>query len=419
MEILMPQLGETVDQGTISQWLKKPGDQVRVDEVLFEVETDKVTTEVPSLYEGVLREIIVAEGETAPVGARLAVLEVENDVASATATAPAAAPEQSEATPRVNGAAAARPSPAHNAPVNAERRLSPAVRRLLSEHHLDPAQITGTGAKGRITKQDVLVVIAKSGAGATARVEPAATAARPAPKRTQGVEPFSTLRKKIAEHMVRSKATSPHVLQAVEVDFSAVDAARNIRKAAFKARNGFSLTYLPFITRAVCMALREFPRLNGSVEGDALILHDDINLAFAVDLNFEGLLAPVVKKASNLTVEGLARAIADIADRARNNRLSPDDLSEGTYSITNNGSFGTVFTAPIINQPQVAILSVDGIKKKPVVVESETGDAIAIRPVGMLAQSFDHRAVDGSYSAAFLKRVQTILETNDWSRELS
>lgn len=415
MEILMPQLGETVDKGTISQWLKKPGDEVKVDEVLFEVETDKVTTEVPSLYEGVLREIIVAEGETAPVGAKLAVLEVEDEGAPVAAAAPT--PTKAETPKQMNGAATARP--ALKTLDRGDRRLSPAVRRLLSEHNLDPDQIAGTGAKGRITKQDVLGYIANAGAGAMTRPEPAARPARPTPARSHGAETFSTLRKKIAEHMVRSKATSPHVLQAVEVDFSRVDAARNERKAAFKARNGTSLTYLPFIARAICMALREFPRLNGSVEDDALVFHNEINLAFAVDLNFEGLLAPVVKNASNLTVEGLARAIADIADRARNNQLTPDDLTEGTYSISNNGSFGTVFTAPIINQPQVAILSVDGIKKKPVVVESEAGDAIAIRPVGMLAQSFDHRAVDGAYSAAFLKRVQTILETNDWARELS
>lgn len=416
MDILMPQLGETVDQGKIAAWFKKPGDKVNVDDVLFEVETDKVTTEVPSLYEGVLKEILIKEGESAPVGATLAVLKTdkEGDVAN---TAPAATVQNAEAPARANGAA----SPGH---VNLfpmkkdsqDRPLSPAVRRLLAEHDLDPDKIHGSGARGRITKQDVLNALEGTARKAPA---PAARPAAPSKPAAQGTIPFTPLRKKIAEHMVRSKATSPHVLQVVEVDFGRVDAVRDAVRAAFKAREGFSLTYLPFVARAVSIALREFPRLNASVEKDALILHPHINLAFAVDLKQEGLVAPVVKAAGDLSVQGLARAISRIAERARNGQLTPDDLTEGTYSITNNGSFGTVLTAPIINQPQAAILSVDGVKKKPVVIEMESGDSIAIRPVGMLAQSFDHRAVDGAYSAAYLNRVQTIIETHNWLSELS
>jgi len=416
MDILMPQLGETVDKGTIAQWFKKPGDAIKVDDVLFEVETDKVTTEVPSLEEGILGEILVREGESAPVGAKLAVMETKDSPAAA---AEKPAPASNAGLKRGNGAAEARQAVFPTKTDEKNLPLSPAVRRLLAEHALSPADVSGTGAKGRITKQDVLNVVHLQKSNHSSQSTLTRPAIAPTPIAGRKIAPFSPLRKKIAEHMTRSKATSPHVLQAVEIDFSSVEAARNSVKAAFKAREGFSLTYLPFIARAVTLALREFPRLNASVEQDGLVLHPRVNLAFAVDLNFEGLVAPVVKNAGDLTVQGLARAIQELAERARADRLSPDDLTEGTYSISNNGSFGAVFTAPIINQPQVAILSVDAIRKKPVVVETAQGDSIAIRPVGMLAQSFDHRAVDGAYSAAFLSRVKSIIETQIWSSELS
>ena len=217
--------------------------------------------------------------------------------------------------------------------------------------------------------------------------------------------------------MVRSKATSPHVLQAIEVDFGGVDQVRQSLKDAWKRDNGFSLTYLPFIARATCMAIREFPRINASVENEALVLHRSVHLSFAVALGLEGLVAPIIRDAQDLTVSGLARRIADISARARDNKLSPDDLTGGTYTLTNNGSFGTLMTAPIINQPQVAILSVDAIKKRATVIEGPDGDAIGIRPIGILSQSFDHRAIDGAYSAAFLDKLRTLLETRDWASE--
>ena len=230
--------------------------------------------------------------------------------------------------------------------------------------------------------------------------------------------PFTRIRKLTAEHMVRSKATSPHVLQAVEVEFHRVDLVRKTVRDSWKARHGYSLTYLPFIANAVCRALEDFPNLNSSVHGDSLVLHPSVNLGIAVDLGAEGLVAPVIKSADRMGVAELADAIAAIAQRSRAGKLKPDDFQGGTYTLSNSGTFGTLITAPIINQPQVAILSTDGVRKKPVVVETSEGDSIAIRPVGVLAQSFDHRAVDGAYSAAFLDRVRKILETSNWVVEV-
>jgi 2-oxoglutarate dehydrogenase E2 component (dihydrolipoamide succinyltransferase) len=261
-------------------------------------------------------------------------------------------------------------------------------------------------------------------ASASAEQVPAAPAARApsGPPRTAavagGVQPFTRIRKLTAEHMVRSKATSPHVLQAVEVDFFRVDQVRRTVRDAFKAKHGHSLTYLPFIAHAVCEALHDFPSLNSSVQGDGLVLHEHVNLAIAVDLGPEGLVAPVIKSAERLSVAQLAAAINDVSTRARSGRLKPDDFANGTYTLSNSGTFGTLITAPIINQPQVAILSTDGVRKKPVVIETSEGDAIAIRPVGILAQSFDHRAVDGAYSAAFLDRVRKLLENGHWPIEV-
>ena len=255
----------------------------------------------------------------------------------------------------------------------------------------------------------------------TVALAPAARAPTPVPAAAtpSGAKvPFTRIRRLTADHMVRSKATSPHVLQAVEVDFHRVDQVRKAMRDAWKAKHGYSLTYLPFIGNAVCRALQDFPHLNSSVDGDGLVLHEHVNLAIAVDLGAEGLVAPVIKAAENLSVAQLADAIADIAHRSRTNRLKPDDFSGGTYTLSNSGTFGTLITAPIINQPQVAILSTDGVRKKPVVVETSEGDSIAIRPVGVLAQSFDHRAVDGAYSAAFLDRLRRLIETSNWSVEV-
>ncbi len=400
MDVVMPQLGETVGEGTITVWHKKVGDTVSADEVLFEVSTDKVDTEIPAPAAGVLTEIVVAEGETVGVGTRLAV--IDDGHADAKTETPAAEPVPA-------------PLPVEAAEAGAggdmAAVLSPVVSRLIAEHGLNASDITGTGRGGRITRRDVL-----------AHVEAGAAAPSVSPIVIEGgdeVIPFSRINKLTADHMVRSKATSAHVLQAVEADFSAVEAARAQHGAAWKAREGYSLTYLPFIAGAVCRAIAAFPKLNASVDGDALVVHRAVNLGIAVDLDFSALVVPVIRDAGDRSLADLARAIHDLADRARGDGLAPDDMTGGTYTITNNGSFGTLITAPIINQPQVAVLSVDAIARRPVVATGADGaEEIAIRPVGILAQSFDHRAFGGAYSGAYLNRLKQIIETTDWAAEL-
>jgi pyruvate dehydrogenase E2 component (dihydrolipoamide acetyltransferase) len=505
----MPQLGETVTEGTITKWHKQVGDPVAEDDVLFEVSTDKVDSEVPSPVAGVLTEILVPEGDTVDVGTRLAVISdgesaaPEADAvggeaaaspqpeAPAPSTGEVASPAQAEPAP----AAAAQPPPAPRAPApavapaalappaaaavaspvapstpaappvaaragadgegegGAGRVLSPVVRRLIAEHQLDPADIPGTGAGGRITRNDVLALIDRRNGGAAAaapvpastpRVAPVpgagpAPASAPAPAATMApaapaapagqpaptaagrdtVVPFTNIRRRTAEHMVRSKATSAHTMVAVEVDYSGVEAVRAAEKDRFKESEGFSLTYLPFVTRAVVDALAEFPNVNSSVGDDALIVHHDINIGIAVDLDFEGLLVPVIHEADGKRLRSLAREISGLASKARSKRLTMDDISGGTFTITNAGPFGTFITVPVINQPQVAILSTDGVRKRPVVVELPDGsDGIAIHPVGNLVMSWDHRAFDGAYAAAFLRAIKTVIETRDWASEL-
>jgi 2-oxoglutarate dehydrogenase E2 component (dihydrolipoamide succinyltransferase) len=394
MDVLMPQLGETVTEGTVSAWHKKAGDTVEKGEMLLDVETDKVATEITAPASGVLSAIHIAEGDTVDVGTVLAVIAVEGEVATEAASAastdtkPAEAPARSAGLPEKS----------------AGERLSPAVRRLLSKHKVDIADIRGTGRDGRITKQDVLDHVdgGSSGAAGDGNSERI---------------PFDRIRKATAEHMVRSKATSAHVLQTIDADFSAVDRLRLAKKDAWRKEKGYSLTYLPFVARAVCIAIADFPRVNGSVDGDALLVHKAINLAIAVDLDFEGLLAPVVRNAGELDVSALAERFHDVITRAKAGTLTADDLQGGTYTLSNPGPFGTLFTAAIINQPQVAILSMDAVKKRPVVVEAKTGDSIEISPVGLLSHSFDHRAIDGAYSAAFLNKLKSVIEQSDWDRE--
>ncbi len=421
MDVVMPQLGETVTEGTVVTWHRKTGDKVKADELLFDVETDKVAMEVPAPATGVLKEILVAEGETVSVGTRLAVIEAVGAAAAAGASAATAAAQPPEKLAAGGTAASARPEVRARSSAD-EPPLSPVVRRLLAEHDLDPSAIKGTGRGGRITREDVLAAVD----GAAAKPAPPAKAAPRVEARSDKgggessgksgeVVPLSRMRKQIGAHMVRSKATSPHVLQAVEVDFHAIDAARAARGRAWRDREGFGLTYLPFIARAAMNAIAEFPRINASIDGDNLVVHAEVHLGIAVDLGFEGLMVPVIRNARGKSVAELARAIHAYANRARAGSIAPDDLAGGTYTISNSGPFGTLITAPIINQPQVAILSTDGVRKKPVVIESAAGDAIAIRPVGVIAQSFDHRAFDGAYSAAFLKRLRELIETRDWS----
>ncbi|MDH4151223.1 MAG: 2-oxo acid dehydrogenase subunit E2 [Betaproteobacteria bacterium] len=415
MDIIMPQLGETVTEGVVTKWYKKVGDTVKADETLFDVETDKVSTEIPSPVAGVVAEIVVAEGVTAKVGVRLAVIR-ESGVAKT--AAPAATPVKQAVAASPAASTATTPSRTNTGSqrVNAADRLSPVVRRLVAEHSLNPADIAGTGRDGRITREDVTGFIAQRSTAI-----PAATAPRPvpAPAVPGQTVAFTAVRKRVAENMAKSWSVSPHVLQVVEADFSRVDLARKAHGAEWKRREGFALTYLPFIVRAVSIALGKFPKLNASLQGEGLALHRRINIGIAVDLNFDGLLVPVVKDVPAKSLPQIAKEINDLAQRARAGKLRPDEMTEGTYTITNNGAFGTVITAPIINQPQVAILSADGIRKKAVVIEGEDGDSIAIRPVGVLAQSFDHRALDGSYSAAFLAEVKNVIETRDWAQALS
>jgi 2-oxoglutarate dehydrogenase E2 component (dihydrolipoamide succinyltransferase) len=498
----MPQLGETVTEGTITKWHKQVGDAVAEDEVLFEVSTDKVDSEVPSPVSGTISEILVQEGETVSVGTKLAVIGAASDGAAgpgASAAEPAAGaeevaesedmespaasspsatspPEAEQATVAGVGATAsggadelgggrrsqaaqapakpptggpARPGtrpadqrpPSGPAPGGPSKLLSPVVRRLIAEHGLDPAEIMGSGAGGRITRDDVLAAVERQGGNGAApngsspaeparpAVAPEREAAAPATVVAAGpvpvagerdtVVPFTNIRRRTAEHMVRSKATSAHTMVAVEVDYTAVDRARGAQKEHFKAVEGFSLTYLPFIARAVVDALSEWPYLNSSVGADELIVHSEINLGIAVDLDFEGLLVPVVHRAEEKRLVALARDISGLASRARSKRLTMDDISGGTFTLTNAGGFGTFITVPVINQPQVAILSTDGVRKRPVVVEMPDGsDGIAIHPVGNLVLSWDHRAVDGAYAAAFMAKLRDILQSRDWAAEL-
>ncbi len=449
-EITLPQLGETVTEGTITKWFKKVGDTVALDEPLFEVSTDKVDTEVPSPISGVLTEIRVAEGDTVPVGTVIAVVGDASAAPVAAAPAasaavvtaapapapvastPAAAPSTltssnvSESTP-ASATVASAPTSSDGSSTSAV--LSPVVRKLIAENNLNAASITGTGPGGRITRDDVLAAISRGGAtSAPAPVAAAApTASAPqraaAPKAVAGardeVVALSKIRQATGAHMVASKAISPHVLSVVEVDYANVDVTRLRVKEEFKAQEGFSLTYLPFIARAVVDALADFPHMNSSLGDNELIVHRYVDLGIAVDLDYQGLLVPVVRDAEGKRLRALSREINDLATRTRSRHLSPDEISGGTFTISNNGSAGSVLTMPVINQPQVAILSTDAISKKPVVIEVPGfSESIAIHPVGNLAMAWDHRAFDGAYAAGFLSRVKLILETRDWSSEV-
>ena len=354
----MPQLGETVSEGTLTIWHKSVGDEVTANEVLFEIGTDKVEMEVPAPTSGVLKEIRVDAGETVGVGTILAVIDDGSAPAAAETPAAKVAPAAAPAQPQRQSA------PSRDKSL----KLSPVVRKLLAENNLQPGQITGTGRDGRIKRGDVLAFL---------KGTPAAPAARPTPMPASSgdgrtVVPFNRRRQMTAEHMVRSKATSAHVLQAVEVDFSNVDAARKRAGSKWKAKEGFSLSYLPFIAKAVCDAIAEFPKINAHVEGENLVAFDAVNLAIAVDLDFEGLVAPVVRDAGSMAVVDLARAINDIAARARRDALGPDDFQGATYTISNNGTFGTLITAPIMG-PIFTVIVKNAIQLDTVAVKSVSG----------------------------------------------
>lgn len=462
-DIPLPQLGETVTEGTITKWFKKVGDAVAADEPLFEVSTDKVDTEVPSPIAGTLTEIRANAGDTVPVGTVVAVV-------GAAGAAPVAAP------PAMPAAPAPAPAPAHVAPPPAAAApiapppapapvadaapaagqgllLSPVVRRLLADHAIDPAAVTGTGPGGRITRENVLdhidrhalkpVAAAASAAPAVATpappvatpappvAAPAPAASRPAapppapraaepsaPGERRTVVPLSKIRRLTGAHMIGSKSTSPHAFSVVEVDYSNVDRVRSAERERWRSAEGFSLTYLPFISRALVDAIAEFPHMNASIDGDNLVVHGYVDLGIAVDLDYQGLLVPVVRDADSKRLRAIARDVNDLATRARARKLGPNEIQGATFTITNNGSAGSVLTMPIINQPQVAILSTDAIVRRPVVVEAEGSESIAIHPVGNLAMAWDHRAFDGAYAGRFLSRIKQMLETHDWSAEL-
>jgi len=465
IDVEMPQMGESIVEGTLTKWLKKPGDKVERDEPLFEISTDKVDTEIPSPAAGTLAEILVEEGKT--VGINTVVGRISDGAGASSAPAPVtatapAAPVAAPAPPAAAPPAPAAPAPPAAAPTlnvsdgativeETAGPLSPLVRKMARENNIDLSKVKGTGIGGRITKIDLETYLSSSSSGQTA-VAPApvaqpvvpppppppaqpkapaqmAVATQPPPAQSSApapsyvpapmagapaamrVEPMSMMRQKIAEHMVFSKNTSVHVTTVHKADMTKVAKLRDKIKGSFQAQYGFSLTFLPFVARAAVAALREFPIVNASIEGTNVIYHRDINLGIAVALE-NGLIVPVIRNADEKNIVGLQRSIVDLAARARSRQLRPEEVSGGTFSITNFGSFGSIFATPMINQPQVAILGVGAVQKEPVVVE----DAIAIRSTAYLALTFDHRLIDGALADQFTAKVKSILE--NWTEEV-
>jgi pyruvate dehydrogenase E2 component (dihydrolipoamide acetyltransferase) len=463
VDVVMPQMGESIFEGTITKWLKKPGDKVERDEPLFEISTDKVDAEIPSPSAGVLKEIKIPEGQTVPIQTVVAVIDGAGAAPAPTptpASAPAAAkpaPAPAPAPPAARPAASAPPpAPAVSAPAaapasgsGAERiHSSPLVRRLAKEHGVDLASLEGTGVGGRITKQDIEAVIAgQSGAAPALSAVPAASAAArptpppppPAPAAAPGapavhgsqfvpalqvavpreriyfgnyeIHPLSVMRQKIAEHMVASKHVSAHVYSVDEIDMTKVAAIRAKAKAEFEQRYETKLTFMPFFVKAAVAGLRAYPTLNSSLDGTNVVLHKEINIGMAVALDW-GLIVPVIKNADEKNLLGIQRTLNDLAERARTKKLKPEEVQEGTFSITNPGVFGGLFGLPVISQPNVGILGLGAIEKRPVVID----DAIAIRSMCYVTLSYDHRVVDGAIAHQFLHKVKETLE--NWSEPL-
>jgi pyruvate/2-oxoglutarate dehydrogenase complex dihydrolipoamide acyltransferase (E2) component len=409
--IIMPQLGETVAEGKILTWFKAVGDDVKIGDRLFEVETDKVTVEVEATVAGRLTAIHTGNGATAKVGATVAIIGGETEVAKSISAPLAITPSSPFDEVRT-------PTTHYGSALGADGlRLTPLARRLLTQANADLAALSRFAASQNLRKieeKDVRSFFAAA-PGATA-----ATAGVPTQSKSVSgdVVTFNTIRLRTGQRLAENWRTIPHVFQAIDVDFTDVEIIRARHKERFKAETGVSLTYLPFIARACCIALQAFPHVNSRFDGNGLTLLKDINLGIAVDLNHNGLVVPVVHAMQDFTLQGAAKAIARQVDKARNGKLTAADLSGGTYSITNNGAFGTRFTMPIINAPQVAILSTDAIRKKPAVVTTELGEAIVPRLIGTVGQSFDHRAFDGAYAAAFLSKLKETLETKKWAGEL-
>jgi pyruvate dehydrogenase E2 component (dihydrolipoamide acetyltransferase) len=446
-DVVMPQMGESIAEGTVSKWLKNVGDKVERDEPLLEISTDKVDAEIPSPAAGVLTEILAKEGDTVPVNAVVARIAAEGETsapatATATAPAPVAPPAPEPAAPPPPPAEAKKepePAPApQEAPAEDEgadisslderrrTKSSPLVRKIAKENNIDVSQVQGTGISGRVTKNDILDFIQQPKPAAAAP-QPAAQPAAPpqayqAPQtprvqfaegQSTRIEPLSVMRRKIAQHMVASKQTSAHVATVFELDFTNVDKLRRKHKEAY-AERGVKLTYMPFIVQAVIAGLRDFPVLNASLDESNIVYHRELNIGIAVALDW-GLIVPVLKRADELNILGVARAINDLGERARTKKLTPDDVQGGTFTITNPGIYGGLFGLPIINQPQVAILGVGGIQKRPVVVETKDGDSIAIRSMAYFSLSFDHRLIDGAIADQFMARVKATIEAGQFT----
>ena len=463
-DVIMPQMGESIFEGTITKWLKKPGERVERDEPLFEISTDKVDAEIPAPAAGVLKEIKIGEGQTVPIQTVVAVIDGEGPAATAPTPAPAAAkpaaappaaapppppppaveaPLHFEPTPRTAlpppPAPAAAPPPAPARAEDEKIRSSPLVRRMAREHGIDLSQVPGTGAGGRISKRDILAAIEHGGAPAAAAPAAAAPsaaafAAAPAPPPPASgslyrpglelavpreriyfgryeVQPMSTMRQKIAEHMLASKHVSPHVYSVEEADVSGIVALRNKAKSEFERKYELKLSYMPFFLRAAIEGLRAYPTMNASLDGTNVVLHKEFNIGMAVALDW-GLIVPVIKNAEEKNFLGLQRAINDLAERARTKKLKPEEVAESTFSITNPGVFGGLMGLPVINQPNVAILGLGAVQKRPVVID----DAIAIRSMVYLTLSYDHRVVDGAIAHQFLHKVKSLLE--DWTENI-
>ena len=450
VDVVMPQMGVSVSEGTITKWLKQEGEQVEADEPLLEISTDKVDTEVPSPGSGTLTQILVQEGATVDVGTKLAVIGGEgggspstDDVpepATAQAAAESAAVSDGPATPTAETVEEATPAPSaasettEPSSTNGKTFVSPVVAKIASEHGVDPSQVQGTGRGGRVTKKDILSFIESGAKAAPPAAAPAQTqapsapapaakeapapAAAPAPSQPgESFEPMTAMRKGIAEHMRRSLDTSAHVTSAIEVDMSRVSAIRAKLKKEYQQSYGVNPTYLIFVARAAAETLREYPWINGEIRGDQIVTHGYVNLGFAVELqDGKGLIVPVVKNAETLNLLGMAKAVTDIAQRARDKKLLPDEVQGGTFTITNPGGYGTFHGTPVISQPQAAILGTYAVVKRPWVVQDELGeDVIAIRPIMNLTLTYDHRLVDGAIAGRFLRDLREKLETWDES----
>jgi 2-oxoglutarate dehydrogenase E2 component (dihydrolipoamide succinyltransferase) len=422
-DVIMPQMGESIFEGTITKWLKKPGDKVQRDEPLFEISTDKVDAEIPAPASGVLQEIKVAEGNTVQVNTIVGTISADGESAAAKqAPAAPAAPQKKEAAPPPKPQAPAADTRQDLEMHDEDVRSSPLVRKIARENNVDLAQVTGTGLGGRITKQDITAFLEKGPAPAqAASSQPSSATPRPAPAPAPAaipgdVVPMTQMRKIIAQRMIESRRTSAHVHCMFEVDLTRIVNLRNKLKSGFEQRNGARLTFMPFFVRAAIIALQQYPIVNASLDGDNIRYHRHVNAGIAVALDW-GLIVPVLKNADELNFLGLQRGITDLGERARSKKLMPQDVEGSTFTITNPGQFGAVFGLPIINQPNSAIMGIGGITKQPMVLTDKDGnDSIAVRSVVHLTLGYDHRLIDGAVADQFMALVKKTLE--NWSEEV-